>query len=191
MNMNTQFIRLPNGRVWLIDSDKVISGTVRVPGYEGLHYLESRLDAISEAVADGFVGLSGFSYSYIGDDLVSFTGSLDELPNDPDEWGEEGCELLTPDSPALRDSLKEQYGLSEIEVDHALAALGHEYGDECVTQKVGSIRQIRTPAYPSECDYVRVVVDGLEIAHWSSDEWADDPMTVMGAIFGAAAGPSK
>lgn len=191
MNKNAQFIQLPYGKVWKIDSNKVISGTVRVPEYEDLDSLESRLDAISESAVGSFVGLSGFSYSYIGDDLVSFTGSLGELPDDPGDWAEEGCELITPDSPELRVALKDQYGLTDIEVDHAIATLGNEYGEECVTQNVGSIRQIRTPAHPSECDYVRVVVDGLEIAYWSSDEWADDPMTVMGAIFGAANGPSK
>lgn len=190
MNMSNQFIRLPHGKVWMIDSNHVISGTVRVPEYENLDSLESRMDAISDSAAGSFVGLSGFSYCYIGDDLVSFTGLLGELPDDPDDWAEEGCELFTSDSPELRASLKEQYGLTDIEVDHAIATLGNEYGDECVTQNVGSIRQIRTPAHPSECDYVRVVLDGLEIAYWSSDEWADDPMTVMGAIFGAAKGPA-
>lgn len=191
MNKNAQFIQLPYGKVWKIDSNKVISGTVRVPEYEDLDSLESRLDAISESAVGSFVGLSGFSYSYIGDDLVSFTGSLGELPDDPGDWAEEGCELITPDSPELRVALKDQYGLTDIEVDHAIATLGNEYGEECVTQNVGSIRQIRTPAHPSECDYVRVVVDGLEIAYWSSDEWADDPMTVMGAIFGASKGPAN
>lgn len=186
MSKKIQFIRLPDGKVWRIEEGKIIYGTVRVPEYESLDCLESRLDAISDSATGSFVGLSGFSYSYIGDDLVSFTGSLGELPDDPDDWAEEGCELLTPDSPGLRASLKEQYGLTDIEVDHALATLWNEYGEECVTQKIGSIRQIRTPAHPAECDYVRVLVDGLEIAYWSSDEWADDPMTVMGAIFGAA-----
>lgn len=184
------FIRFPEGQVFKINDQKEFSGTVRVPNYEG-HDSESLMDAIAEAISPGFVGLSGFSYRYLGDDLVSVTCLAGELSDDPDEWEEEGCELLTADSPGLREALKAQYGLSDHEVDHALASLGNEYGDECVTQNVGSVRQIRTPAYPSECDYVRVVVDDLEIAYWVSDEWADDPETVMGAIFGAATGPAK
>jgi len=184
------FIRFPEGQVFKINDQKEFSGTVVVPNYEGFDY-ESRLDAIAEAVSPGFVGLSSFSFRYLGDDHVSVTCVAGELPDDPEEWVEEGCELLTADSPALRELLKAQYGLSDLEVDHALASLGNEYGDECVNQNVGSARQVRTPAHPCECDYVRVVVDDLEIAYWVSDEWADDPENVMGAIFGAFHGGAR
>lgn len=33
--------------------------------------------------------------------------------------------------------------------------------------------------------YVRFVVNDHEVLYWNSDEWAEDPQGVMGAIFGA------
>ena len=39
---------------------------------------------------------------------------------------------------------------------------------------------------PEGCNYVRIVAeDGGEIAYWDSQEWADDPIEVMGAICGS------
>ncbi|MEG1971240.1 MAG: hypothetical protein RR101_14105, partial [Burkholderiaceae bacterium] len=61
------------------------------------------------------------------------------------------------------------------------------YTDEAEIKMLGSKREIRRPADPAECDYVRVVVDGLEIAYWVSDEWQEAPAEVMGAIFRIAA----
>jgi len=64
-----------------------------------------------------------------------------------------------------------------------------QYGDE------GSISlawggELRFPAYSEEnvlCDYVRIVdADGHELVYWNSDEWAEEPGLVMGAIMGAA-----
>jgi len=50
--------------------------------------------------------------------------------------------------------------------------------------------EVRVPAFPEACDYVRVVrhlPDGsvIECAYWNEDEWADDPADVVGAIMGA------
>lgn len=45
---------------------------------------------------------------------------------------------------------------------------------------------LRSSSFPDECDYVRIVDhQGKEVAYWSCDEWAEDPMLVMGAILGA------
>jgi len=66
--------------------------------------------------------------------------------------------------------------------------LDNNYGEESVLDVLGSLRQIRSPAHPDECNYVRVVVDGLEVAYWCDDEWRDDPACVMGAFLGAAHG---
>ena len=73
-----------------------------------------------------------------------------------------------------------------MEAEHALANLGSIYDDEHVTDVLGSQRQICCPKQPDECSYVRVVVDGLEIAYWIADEWRDDPAIVMGALFATA-----
>lgn len=49
-------------------------------------------------------------------------------------------------------------------------------------------QDVRVPAYPQECNYVRVVREGREVAYWNSDEWSESPEQaedVMGAIMGA------
>ena len=39
---------------------------------------------------------------------------------------------------------------------------------------------------PLGCEYVRIInSEGKEVAYWSSSEWRDDPVSVMGAIMGA------
>lgn len=67
-----------------------------------------------------------------------------------------------------------------------------EYGPECVLFVENSGREIRCPAYPEECSYVRVCErDGTEVAYWNVDEWAEGATQgaeVMGAILGAALG---
>jgi hypothetical protein len=64
----------------------------------------------------------------------------------------------------------------------------NEYGEE------GSIDlawggKIRFPTYETAplCDYVRIVDGtGRELVYWNSDEWANEPGLVMGAIMGLA-----
>jgi len=49
--------------------------------------------------------------------------------------------------------------------------------------------EIRFPTYEDDplCSYVRVIAaDGSEVAYWNSDEWAEEPGLVMGAIMGLA-----
>lgn len=72
-----------------------------------------------------------------------------------------------------------------IERKHAEDAGDLDYGDEA-SLPLDDGRELRVPAFPAPCDYVRVVQDGQETAYWCSDEWRDAPEEVMGAIFGAA-----
>ena len=71
-----------------------------------------------------------------------------------------------------------------------------DYGPECVVVRNSTLLnptveyQVRCPAYPTECDYVRLVrvagenVD--ELAYWNSDEWQHDPdHEAIGAVMGA------
>ena len=59
------------------------------------------------------------------------------------------------------------------------------YGDEVVVQ-VHTGFFLKAPAYPQECDYVRVCDPlGREIAYWVADEWEQAPQEVMGAVIGA------
>ena len=41
------------------------------------------------------------------------------------------------------------------------------------------------PAYPEDCSYLRLVIDGkIESGYWHWEEWKDDPQVVIGAIMG-------
>lgn len=183
-----QFVKFPNGKVWRVDEDGWIGGSVVVSDYENINNLENRLDAIAEAATGSIIGLTNFSYQYRGNDIVSFRGCAEELPDDKDDYAEEGYRCLNPISDELQAALAEQYALMPVEVEHALNNLDTNHGEECVLDILGSQRQIRSPAHPEECTYVRVVVDGFEIAYWVEDEWRDAPPEVMGAFIGAARG---
>lgn len=64
------------------------------------------------------------------------------------------------------------------------------FGDECILH-LDNGNTLRTDTFedsPDGASYVRVCdPDGREFAYWTWEEWAEDPMLVMGAIFGAAA----
>lgn len=79
----------------------------------------------------------------------------------------------------------------EAEITHAMASMDVDYGDEFVIHAVSG-RQIRCPAWPRECDYVRITIEigerPVELAYWASDEWREAPAEVMGAIMGALNG---
>lgn len=63
-----------------------------------------------------------------------------------------------------------------------------EHAPECVVKTEGG-RELRCPAFPEECSYVRVTEDdGTEVAYWTYTEWEEDPQEVMGAIIGALKG---
>ena len=66
-----------------------------------------------------------------------------------------------------------------------------DYGKESIiTKSSDESLQVRVPAYPTDCDYFRVVrLEGEnvhELAYWNKDEWQDDPdLECIGAITGA------
>jgi len=44
-------------------------------------------------------------------------------------------------------------------------------------------KQIRCPAFPQDCEYVRVTdKEGNEVAYWHYNEWEEEPQSVMGAF---------
>lgn len=176
------FVQFPNGKVWR-NIDGRISGVVFVAD-EG-PTVDSLLDAIAEAATGSEIGLSDFSFTSLGNSLYAFHG-MAEIPEDEVDYAEEGFKVLHRTDPALATALAAQYRLSDIEVQHALQSLDNQYGQETILKIHNSNRQIHCPVHPEECNYVRIVVSGLEVAYWVVDEWAEDPASVMGAILGAA-----
>ena len=76
---------------------------------------------------------------------------------------------------------------TEEEVRHAKENPSSGYGPECVVHLENG-RQLRTPAYPALCSYIRVMDCGYELAFWDCDEFGSDPACVLGALMGAAKG---
>jgi len=75
-----------------------------------------------------------------------------------------------------------------------------EYPPESVILRNKHGVEVRTRAFPGECDYLRIVIADAEaedkvtgktltgvceIVYWDSDEWKEDPKGVMGAVMGA------
>ena len=55
---------------------------------------------------------------------------------------------------------------------------------ECVI-RISDRMSLVCPAYPEDCSYLRLVIDGkIESGYWHWEEWQDDPQNVMGAIMG-------
>lgn len=75
--------------------------------------------------------------------------------------------------------------LSEFEREHAASCEGLDYGKEAMLVAHTGF-QLRYSAETELCEYVRVCDPlGREIVYWNSDEWAEDPQLVMGALLGA------
>lgn len=183
-----KFVQFPNGKVWPVDADNWITGSIPTPAANSHDdSLETFLDNLSNEVTGSSGGLTDFSYQRRGS-IISFHGAASELPDEESEYEENGFKLLDLDSAELKRQLALQYQLSDVELDHALRYLDTEYGAETVLRLADSHRELRSAAHLDECDYVRVVVGGLEVAYWSSEEWSESSVEVMGAIFGAALG---
>lgn len=79
----------------------------------------------------------------------------------------------------------------DFQVGHAVFCLREKvkYGDECTVTVSNGLR-MATPAYPSDCHYVRIVTPkGYEVAYWCVDEWESEGCSVMGAIMGCLNAP--
>jgi hypothetical protein len=76
---------------------------------------------------------------------------------------------------------------SDEERAHAKHSMGYagDYQGECSMLSSGG-REIRFPAYPAPCTYVRVCQAGFELAYWSAEEFREEPQIVLGAFLGAA-----
>lgn len=178
-----KWIKYPNGKVWRADPSNMITGTVTIDNSSCID-LETLMDAIAVAATGSSIGLQDIAYQVLGGDMVSFTALSTHLLDDEED---RDVIALADDSAELRQLLQEQYGVDEAGAEHMLDNVTTKYGEECVIQLTGSARELRCPAHPEDCGYVRVVADGLEIAYWIADEWQQAPAAVMGALIGALA----
>ncbi|MEC4339642.1 hypothetical protein VPH13_13040 [Stenotrophomonas pavanii] len=129
-------------------------------------------------------------------DLRSLGGGLYRVEATFPRWNERDqvgwCELFTTEQLHALDPLQlaDGLGVSLAELPQVLGAVGNDYGEECVIALISG-REIRCPASPKDCSYVRITAPGiipLELGYWSSDEWGEAPAEVMGTILGAAQG---
>lgn len=86
---------------------------------------------------------------------------------------------------ASLDEIASHLGWSEATKEHARGSIEDVYENEGVIV-THSGRELRFPAYPLPCDYLRIVEYGFELAYWNSDEWRDAPDEVIGAIMGCS-----
>jgi hypothetical protein len=97
----------------------------------------------------------------------------------------ETCDILAPSKTAT--CLAGYFGWTQEELEHSLKTLNFVYGKEnTVPLKNG--REIRWPASPQSCTYVRVVQAGFELAYWTCDDehhWFED---VMGSFLSCCSG---
>lgn len=186
-----KFIKFPNGKVWPMDGQNNITGVVSVPDLMNTD-LEQFLGVVSNQATGADSGLVDFAYRLLGDDLVEFHGVAAGYIEAATEGtlAEEGYGELAIGDPALIHSLMALHALTSDEAQHALSTLGADYGPETKLEMAGSNRKICAPAYPEPCSYVRVLVGDLEVAYWNMDEVKHDPQDAIGALLGAAKGPT-
>lgn len=169
------FYRFGNKKIWYVVNNRIQS-TVFIKDYKKVHpYYES----VAAAIAGSDGCFTDLQYEHIGGGIVKFSAQVDL---------EGYAKPISKHSFAVRKALRTQFGMSELEVTHALIDLEADYGEEAIIEISGSHRQIRRPAEPTACTYVRVLAGGFEVAYWVDDEWGEDPTVVMGAFTSAALG---
>lgn len=180
--------RFANGKVWLIEGG-YIEGTVWVSLDVLAKGVDPLLDAISEAATGSIVGLMDITWRIIGQDVVSFSGRIDTSCMEEDEMP---VLMDMNDISTLMEMLKAQYHLSDEEARHAAENRELILADimlgECVNQ-LSNGRVISGPAYASECDYIRVSIDGWLLATFPEEEFTQDAAFTCGALLGASRGP--
>ena len=60
---------------------------------------------------------------------------------------------------------------------------------ECVVETGLPGVDLRCPAFPAPCTYVRIVREGVEVAFYEAAEWKRSPDDVMQVLLNAAYGP--
>lgn len=175
-------LSLPNGTIVQYDPETgVVSGVARVPGIKSMSF-DCRPAAVAEVASGRATFLAEVEVMELdGDDVVEFRATLS------DQAIMSG-QVRVQDQALWFDRVAELFCLSPVERQHAEDNACTPYPDECVVRLVNG-RQLRSPAYPAECEYVRVVVGGVEVAYWDKQEFADATAEVLGALVGCLYGP--
>lgn len=189
-----QLLQFPNGKIWPVE-DGGVTAMVKIPDSRDLDG-DSFLDAIAEAVTGSPAGLTGITIIERGNDIFEVSAGLDidgmdiESASDDIQCSNQGATGLQQaiDTHQLAAAFIDQFGLSDVETRHAVHNLENRFEGECIRPILGTMRDIHAPGHPEECSYVRIVVCGIEVAYWTSDEWRDDPELVMGALIGSLHG---
>lgn len=84
--------------------------------------------------------------------------------------------------------LADYHGWTQEELAHAISVLDSVYGPENAV-KLKDGREIRWPS--ADCNYVRVVQSGFELAYWSSVDWRFASEKTMAAILACSAGGKR
>ena len=196
------WVRLGNGR--LLPVDTATSKFITL--------IDTRAGEDSDANEDAMLDLAKvLSYGLCGDEYEferAFEDIIDTSEHRPlgngihwvegsfQHWDQREqfawCELLTLEQIKVLEPTEAAKGLgvTVAEIRSILGTVGNDYGAECVISLVSG-REIRFPASPDKCSYVRITLPGivpLELAYWTSAEWGEAPAEVMGAILGAAHG---
>lgn len=186
--MSQSFAKFPNGQIWPVQDGERISAQVFMGLDDLMEYVGVVNDTVSERISGSSVGLTDLDYTVIqahDNQVVLAVGACIQTVQDPDDEDRD-------DRAPVRATLEEFAAFSrwsDAMLAHAKACGDETYAAESVITTPDG-RQIRCPAYPEECSYVRVVDFGFELAYWVCDEWSQTPEDVMGAIMGVAQGGS-
>lgn len=181
--MHKGLYRFPNGRLIRVSAGRICGTTAFDETPAGLgaasptdlrRALSSQITGNDTAMADMHIERTGSFASYDAN-VGEFLDGVAARPVDA--------------SAQTQLALQQQYALIEVEARHALLNLDNDYGSECCVPLANG-RELRSPAFPEECSYVRVVKDGLELAYWTDDEFRDQAAEVMGALVGSMRGRS-
>lgn len=174
-----KFIETTEGEVLIATNDLVkITGCIEIDELGELDSFQIQNEIQRHFYNMTLVGRESVAYERMGGNTVRI-----KMEIDPDIALIRVLDIAVhADREKASKMLVDNYGANEFELSHALACAEAEYGAETVIP-MGK-REMRVPAFPDECSYVRFCADGVELTYWAEDEWASAPAEVMGAIVG-------
>lgn len=184
-----QFVQFPNGNLWRVGPRGEVVGSLRISGFGLIQGDRAREAAVAWAATGDDPGLTDISYEIRGN-VVAFEARV-VLPERASQQGYRVLDTATVrQQPDVFSALfQQQYGLSAEEATHALQTLEVARGAENVLSVENSGRQLHSPAGTTDDDYVRVTLNGLEVAFWANDDWQATPGCVTETLLCSVAIP--